>query len=617
MPESICEIVRRAEQNYIHGNAQLGSYVDYSMHDTIERIYAYLNSKHISGEKDSLGREKPFFNIVTAAVNVWYRATDIDRKDIRFVATNDATVPLALVANVILQNWMNKTRFGQFLNKWGRTLAQYGSAVVKFLDHDGELTATVVPWQRLIPDPIDFDALPKIEKFFKTPAQLTNMATPGHPDYAGYDLQAVQQLINAVGSRKTSEGQQIDNLAEFIPIYEVHGLLDARLLQSNPDLSAAPRYSQQMHTVSFVAGEGKDEYKDFTLFKGSEKRDPYLLTHLIEEEGRILAQGAVEYLFDSQWMQNHAIKAWKDNLDLASKLIMQTADTQFVGRNIFSAIETGDILIHKPDMPLTKVPNDEYDLSNIKAFQDQWQMMGQSISSTPDSLTGKTLPANTPYSLAAYQGAQANSLFEIMTENKGMHVEDMIRLFVVDNIKRTLKNKDQIVAIFNDAGVQEIDALYVPSQAIKRYNDRTIDQMFAAIDDPNAPVPTPFDQETEQNAVRQDMSAMGNTRIFKPDQLDEKQWNEIFSDFNWDNVRIEVTNENVEKQAVLQTLASLYTATAATDPVAANIILAKVLNETGVMSPLQVSSLASRPVPSPAPASTGAPLQDLAKTTNV
>ena len=47
--ESICQLVREAEDNYLNGTVSLGEYVDWSMHDTIETIDAYLNSKHISG----------------------------------------------------------------------------------------------------------------------------------------------------------------------------------------------------------------------------------------------------------------------------------------------------------------------------------------------------------------------------------------------------------------------------------------------------------------------------------------------------------------------------------------------------------------------------------------
>src|SRR3990167_8898426 len=132
--QSIHELIREAEENYKTGKTRLGDYVEWSMRDTVEKIIAYSNSKPTTGETDSLGRKKPFFNIVTAAVNIWYRATDIDRKDIVVLPNSSSTVVAAFLANVILQQWMKKARFGVFLNEWGRTLAQYGGAIVKFVE---------------------------------------------------------------------------------------------------------------------------------------------------------------------------------------------------------------------------------------------------------------------------------------------------------------------------------------------------------------------------------------------------------------------------------------------------------------------------------------------------
>src|SRR3990167_803279 len=106
---SIPEIVTNAKQNYLHGSTKLGDYVDFSMHEVIEKTTAYINSKHISGDKDSLGRDKPFFNIITAAVNIWYRATDIDRKDIVIRPNKLSNTFLAFMASVILQNSLKKT----------------------------------------------------------------------------------------------------------------------------------------------------------------------------------------------------------------------------------------------------------------------------------------------------------------------------------------------------------------------------------------------------------------------------------------------------------------------------------------------------------------------------
>ena len=59
--KSICELVRKNELEYTTGTTTLSRYVQKSMYDTINQIEAYINSKHISGPADYLGREKPFF----------------------------------------------------------------------------------------------------------------------------------------------------------------------------------------------------------------------------------------------------------------------------------------------------------------------------------------------------------------------------------------------------------------------------------------------------------------------------------------------------------------------------------------------------------------------------
>ena len=574
MLKSLQEIVRDAEDNIKSGTVHLSDYVDWSFRETINRIDAYSNSRHISGDTDSLGRVKPFFNIVSAATNIWYRATDLDRKDIKFVPDSQKAVPLALVANVILQNWMNSNRFGQFLNSWGRTLAKYGSAVVKFVEKDGELIPSVIPWNRIICDTVDFEALPRIEKFYKTPEQLKKLP---------YDQKQVEGLLSAQTTRKTIGGDSKDKQDKFIELYEIHGELDSRYLETDPDWTLPAKYVQQMHVVSFALTD--DQYLDYTLFSGKEAKDPYMITHLIEEDGRTLAIGAVEYLFDAQWMQNHTVKNMKDTLDIISKLIMQTADPRYVGRNILTGIETGDIFVHAPDMPLTRVANDKPDISALQSFGMMWQNMSRELSSTPDALRGNTLPSGTPYSLGQYLGSQASSLFEIMTENKGLALEDMIKVFIIPNIKKKLKNKDEIVGILDDAGISEIDAMYIPKEAVERYNAQSDFQVLSG-----QPV-QPFNPMMAEQQVKQEMGAQGNKRFFTPDKMGKKTWDAVFSDFQWENVRVQITGEQKDKQAALQTLTTVLQ-TLATNPAIlsdenARLAFNAILRETGELSPIQ------------------------------
>lgn len=598
MQTSICEIVRDAEQNYVQGSTLISEYVDFDMHKTLETIDAYLNSKHISGPQDSLGRDKPFFNIVTAAANIWYRATDLDRKDIKFTPTNSSSVALAFVANVMLQNWMNENRFGQFLNDWGRTLSRYGSAVVKFVEKDGKLIPSVVPWNRLIVDPISFDAIPRIEKFYKTPAQLRKMT--------GYDQDVVESLILAASTRKTLNGNQQDNQSNFIELYEVHGELPEFMLKDQePPLDLKDvKYIQQMHVVSFVKGEGgKDEYEDYTLYKGREKKDPYMITHLIEEDGRTLAIGAVESLFDAQWMQNHTVKNMKDLLDLSSKLIFQTADGHYVGRNVITAMETGDILIHDDNKPLTQVNNNKADIVALQNFGGMWQNLGKEITSTPDASRGTTPPSGIAMGTVQLVTSQGLSLFEIMTENKGLSLEDMLVEHVIPNIKKRLKNKDEVVAILDDAGIQEIDAMYIPKKAIAKYNKEFVQSLIRGV------VPSPYQADIAQAEVKQELGQAGNKRFFKPDELNEQQWDEVFSDFQWDAIRVEVVNENQEKQAVLAALDSAFktVASLAGRPMTPDerLLFSSILIETGRISPLQLANTHAQPVPQPTAAPPG------------
>lgn len=595
--DTIFSLIRTAEQNYIVGNTKLSKYVNFSMLETINTIDAYINSKHTSGLTDSLGREKPFFNIVTAAINIWYRATDIDRKDIRLKATKMADSVAAFLGTIHLKTWMRRTNFGVFLNQWGRTLAQYGSAVVKFVEKDGVLYPQCIPWNRIIVDAIDFSANARIEKLYFTPAQLRMRK--------GYDQTAVENLITAVAARQTLDKETVDTIAGYIEVYEVHGELPLAFLKKDPT-TITPEdkttYRQQMHVVSFV--QAREGYDDFELYKGKEKQDPYMITHLIEEDGRTLAIGAVEYLFDAQWMQNHTVKNMKDMLDLSSKLIFQTTDSNLEGRNVLTAVEQGDIITTAANTALTQVNNGSHDLAALQNFAGQWRAMAQELTSTPDALRGNTLPSGTPYSLGALLNQNASSLFEIMTENKGLAIEKMMRVFVIPHLKTKLNNGDEIGAELDAEGIAQIDSMYIPKEAIRRENQRVISQVLTSAEQAaqgKMPGPTqPFNADTAKQQVQSELASSGNMRFFTPDDAKKIQWNEVFKDFEW-TCEVDVTDEETDKKTVLTTLNTVFQTIASNPMVLQNkntvMLLGKILEATGTVSPIELSTTEQIPMP--------------------
>jgi len=587
--ETIPKIVQSAIENYIHGTTKIGDYVSWSMHDTIERITAYLNSKHISGDKDSLGRDKPFFNIVVAAANIWFRATDIDRKDIRIRETRQSDIFLTFFANALLQDWMRRERFGVFLNQWGLALAQYGSAVVKFVKKDGRLVPSIVPWNRVVCDPVDFEALPRIEKIYKTPAQLRKMAE--------LDQTVVENLITAINTRKTLSGNQKDNQSEFIELFEVHGELSVATYKAAKKIDIKDgddkEYRQQVHLISYQKNkdDGLDEY---TLYCGYEEQDPYLLTHLLEQDGRTLAIGAVEYLFDAQWMQNHTMKNLKDTLDISSKLLFQTADANYHGRNILSAIETGDILTHAENRPLTQINNSKADVTALQNFSMQWSRLAQELTATPESLRGITPPSGTPYSTTALLTQQAGSLFDKMTQNKGLALEDMLRKFIIPYLKTKMDTSEEIMALMQEQDIKRIDAMYVPNEAIRRYNTRAKENIL------NLEIPAPFNKTTEEQIVKQELAPLGNQRALSPGDI---TWREALKDLEWDS-EVLITNESTDKNVVATTLTQalqlILNPNYEQNPTA-KMIVGKILSLVGAVSPVEMPATQTPPVvPMPA-----------------
>lgn len=595
--------VRDQERSYTSEKVTLGKYIEWSMYDTIEKIDAYLNSVHTSGETDALGRDKPFFNVVVSTANIWMRATDLDRKDVHMLPDSSDNVVATFLGNVLLQQWMIDARFGVFLNDWGRVLARYGSAVTKFVDRGETLDASVPAWNRMICDPINFHAKPRIEKLFKTASELRNNATKGHPQYIGYDLEAVNGLIDAKSQsvRKTLDDRAQDTSPDYFGLYEVHDMFPDYLLETDPEEpedESDVTYSQQMHVITYLQMENK-EWEDFTLYKGREKKDPYMLTHLIKEDGRTLSIGSVEYMFNTQWMQNHTIKNMKDTTDLVSKAIFQTTDGNFTGRNVLSAMETGDILVTAENKPINALNMGGANIDALINFSQQWQEMSQELTNTPDALRGQSPKSGTAYRLQALIAQQATNLFDLMTENKGLALEDMMREFVLPFIQKKLDNKDTIVAILDAQGVTEIDAQFVPKEAIKRHNDRTKAMLL------KGEVPPAFDKDAMEAGVRQDLQPLGNTRMFAPDEIGQQTWREAVNNLTG-RVVFDITGESTDAQTVLQTLTTMFQTITANPMVLDNpdarMLFNRILTTTGVISPLQLP-----PPPPPQPAQGQAP----------
>ncbi len=534
------ELVRKMETDYTSGTGvQMSKYVNIDMYEDLNTIDAYANSKHISGEYDSLGRERPFFNIVTAAINIWYRATIIKLNKIRLRSTKSKDTIDAFLGNIHLQDWFRRDRFATFLSQWGRSLAKYGSAISKFVEKDGKLHAASMAWSKMIVDPVDFENNPQIEVLELTEAQLyANKA---------YDTEMIEKLCNALTTRTTVDGQQIDHKPNYIKLYEVHMNNKLSYLTGKPEDDDT--FVQQMHVISFVASKEKGKFDDFTLYKGREAQSPYILTHLIPEEGQTLSIGAVKHLFQAQWMMNHTMKSIKDQLDLASKIIYQTSDGNFVGQNAISAIENGDILIHATNAPLTQLNNGSHDISSLQNFGNAWKALSNEIVGISESMLGNNAPSGTAWRQVETLLQQNQSLFEVMRENKKNAIEEMHRRFILPYLKKKMDTTKEIAATLESHDIEKLDQRYMKNQATLEVNKAIID---AVLEDRIGP--DMLEEANQLNArlqkgLQEALKAQGNNRYFVPSEESDKTWKQQFKDFEME-LEVDAKDEPANNDAV-------------------------------------------------------------------
>lgn len=574
MKKDIEEIVLEMESNYVSGTGTLMSkYVRTDAYEDINKIYAYLNSKHTSGEKDSLGRDKPFFNIVLSARNIWFRATDIDRKHIMAKPVKESDIVGSFLLSVHLQDWMRRENFGKFLNSWGLVQAGFNSAVVKFIEKDGRLIPSVIPWSRLIYDQVNFDANPKIEVLELTEQEM----------YDRYEKEKVDELVGTAKARELLDKKKKDNKSGYYKVYEIHGKFPVSMITDKE--SDKERYSQQIHVLSFLKNKSTKKNDKFELYKGEEEKDPYMLTSLLpSDDGSVSFDGSVKNLFDGQWMVNHSIKAIKDQLDLASKLIFQTADGNFIGQNALFAIESGDILIHELNKPLTPINNSSHDVSALQSFGGQWQQLSKEINGISDAMLGEQ-KSGTAWRQTEALLRENHSLFEIMTENKGLDLEEMIRRFVFPFLKKKMNNSKEISATLDMHGIKQIEKRYIKNTAIRLSNNLIKEQILSGqiAEQPNL--------EELEGQVSEGLAEQGQYRFFKPSDLDDKTWKDVLKDIEWE-IDIETTGENRDREAMFATLNTALQISAnpnfITSPTS-QMIVGKLLMESGRISPMEWS----------------------------
>lgn len=490
----------------------------HNLKKTLKKIELYLASKFLSGNRDSQGNKKYFYNLILPQCGNATKNIDLDRKDIVVTPVRGVKDTIkAMIYKLELNYWMRKNNIGVLLNKISDALPKYGSVILKKVKNKIEF----VPLKNIIFDPAvsnrsddyDLNSPYIIEKHIYQPSELLDMAKEG------WDKDCINKLIDNCNQNDRS-----------IIVYEYYNTFsEADLgLSDKEDYVKARVYIGQIYNKDAKKSESPTD--GITLKVEKVKKFPYKKLDYFTMEGRALGLGIAEMLFDVQERWNEMANDKALSMRLGNKQLFQTNGRTSAG-NILTDLLNGDIL--NVDGEIKKIDTSE---RNLQAYgQEEYNMLYhvRSLSNAQEVLTGEQLPSRTPFRSLALQQKSAGKLFEFIRQNISMFLEEVFIEWVLPQFSKEVLKKH----VFKFTDPDDIEAIVewtvngMMNEAIKDYV-----LSFGY-----------FPSEEDKEIIKTELKErkMKNKELFG-DIIDG------WLDFDFD-IQIDISGEKSNKQAVIET----------------------------------------------------------------
>jgi hypothetical protein len=487
--------------------------------EIIKTVEFYSNSQYLSGNRDALGREKPFYNIGNYRVTVAKTATDIDVKDIRYEPESIHDSIPAMLINHELFKYLKSSNFSLTLNEFGFTRPKYGGVLLKKSMDNGKLKIEVCDWTNMDFDPGDILGGTLIETYRLQPSKLAEKQGV----WENVDIVLKEHSKLNKGKPAKIEVKQVtgDFPEEFYPENE-----------NQADYKFDGKYARMCFYIAIV---GKKKYLLWYEYQ-SDLDYKYLAW---EKVGDGLGRGVWEDGFESQVWQNDSMISMKNAMELSGKVILYT-DSQKIEGNVITGVDNGHVFQLEQGRTVGSLNLSASALPQFEKIIELWNNQYDRAASTYDANTGEAPPAGTPYSQTALLNQVANSPFEYRREEAGIFLNEVLNDWLFPYLKKQILKPHYLVSEFSDDELQLIDE----SIANFHSNNALFDQLMG-----DGPTPTPQDQQEMITGIKGQLQKHGKKR--------EIEIPKGYLDVEG-RITANITGELKNKAAILQSLDGIF-----------------------------------------------------------
>lgn len=533
----ILEELSDLKEGFETKNIEIMDGLYFCQYKTVKMCEFYSNSTYLGNyaprfggkndwrNKDPLGRDKPFYNIVNYRVSLAKTATDLDIKDINVVSDNPKHWIKAMFLNKEVYKWMKDSNFSLTLNRMGYTRPKYGGYIAKktMVDEDGEekLKIDVVEWKNVISNQIDIMAGPIIERHFMSPVELKKK------DDVWYNVTDVLKAH-----------KKLKDASPTIDVYEILGEFPKSyyLEAEGKQFTESDEYEFSLQKY-FVAIVGEQEFKLYCEEQKGTIEDTYMYLPWEEMSGRGLGRGVIEDSEEAQIWTNDAVINEKIAMDLAGRVGIKT-NSKKLGNNILEH-DHGKIYELGMNEDINSFNLAPSALGQFQNQVDKWKAQADNATASYDAATGEQPPSGTPYSQTALLNQVATKPFDYRREEWGIHLTQMFEKWVLPYVIKKLYKGHTLRSDYSDDELKLID------QDIYAINHNDFVKKILL----QGKIPNMEDAAGMEEMVGKELQKFNKTRFIK------------FKDGYFDdieaNITIQTTGEQKNKAATLQTLSNL------------------------------------------------------------
>jgi len=407
----------------------------------IRKIELYRSSKFISGERDSEGYKKYFFNVCNPQAGNVTKFIDLDVKDVLFRSKAGQDRLKTTILTEAFRYYAKKEKFGLLLNEISEQLPIWGHVILrKYKDKIKRLHLRDVFWDQSVKDIHSSPYL--IFRHYFQPADLDKMKAKG------WNKASIDKINEEGRKAKVSDILVYEYMAEFPNAWVgkkgsgyTRGVVFLATNQNQINYNQDHRHGQRRISIKEV------------LFAQPIEEYPVKELKMFEVEGRAIGLGVFEMLFDVQERSNEITNQRASSMRMSTKSIFQTRDS-LVQSNIMDDVLNGEIM--KVQSEITPIQNQE---KNLQAYQQEDESLlrfTRNIANAQEVLTGESLPSGTPFRLGALLQQNASALFGYIREKYGLFVKEIVEDWILPDFTPEALKK-QILEVQNQDLIEQIN----------------------------------------------------------------------------------------------------------------------------------------------------------------